>query len=117
MASPKCTASAKPPYRRCVRRSAMRSAAPWVITFSTCQSRRKKSCARWECRGADRQSEHGRPVGAQHAAPSEIGKGSAVTMPNIKLLQPTTLDEALSLLSAHGDETKIISGGTALVIM
>jgi carbon-monoxide dehydrogenase medium subunit len=38
-------------------------------------------------------------------------------MPNIKLLQPTSLDEALSLLSTRGDETKIVSGGTALVIM
>jgi len=38
-------------------------------------------------------------------------------MPNIKLLQPGTLDEALSLLSGQGDETKIVSGGTALVIM
>lgn len=38
-------------------------------------------------------------------------------MPNIKLLQPTSLGEALAVLSAQGDETKIISGGTALVIM
>jgi aerobic carbon-monoxide dehydrogenase medium subunit len=38
-------------------------------------------------------------------------------MPNLKLLQPNSLDEALSLLSASSDETKIISGGTALVIM
>jgi len=38
-------------------------------------------------------------------------------MPNIKLLQPTSLDEALSHLAAKSDETKIISGGTALVIM
>lgn len=38
-------------------------------------------------------------------------------MPNIKLLQPTSLDEALALLSAQSDETKIVSGGTALVIM
>jgi len=38
-------------------------------------------------------------------------------MPNIKLLKPTSLDEALSHLSAKSDETKIISGGTALVIM
>ena len=38
-------------------------------------------------------------------------------MPNIKLLQPTSLVEALSLLSAQSDETKIVSGGTALVIM
>jgi carbon-monoxide dehydrogenase medium subunit len=38
-------------------------------------------------------------------------------MPNIKLLQPTSLNEAVSLLSEHSDETKIISGGTALVIM
>ena len=38
-------------------------------------------------------------------------------MPNIKLLQPTSIDEALSHLAAKSDETKIISGGTALVIM
>jgi aerobic carbon-monoxide dehydrogenase medium subunit len=38
-------------------------------------------------------------------------------MPNIKLLQPTSLNEAVSLLSEHSDETKIVSGGTALVIM
>src|ERR1043166_6030591 len=38
-------------------------------------------------------------------------------MINIKLSQPTTLDEALSLLANDGDQTKIIAGGTALVIM
>jgi carbon-monoxide dehydrogenase medium subunit len=38
-------------------------------------------------------------------------------MPNIKLLQPSSLDEALSLLAAPSDELKIVSGGTALVIM
>jgi carbon-monoxide dehydrogenase medium subunit len=38
-------------------------------------------------------------------------------MPNIKLLQPTSLAEALSVLRAPTEETKIISGGTALVIM
>jgi carbon-monoxide dehydrogenase medium subunit len=38
-------------------------------------------------------------------------------MPNIRLLQPTSLNEAVSLLSEHSDETKIVSGGTALVIM
>jgi len=38
-------------------------------------------------------------------------------MPNLKLLQPASIDEALSLLRAQSDETKIISGGTALVIM
>ncbi|MBM4296956.1 MAG: xanthine dehydrogenase family protein subunit M [Deltaproteobacteria bacterium] len=38
-------------------------------------------------------------------------------MPNIKLLQPNSLDEAVTLLGAQNDETKIISGGTALVIM
>ena len=38
-------------------------------------------------------------------------------MPNLKLLQPTSLTEAVSLLSEHSDETKIVSGGTALVIM
>ncbi|HVH90265.1 MAG TPA: xanthine dehydrogenase family protein subunit M [Candidatus Acidoferrum sp.] len=38
-------------------------------------------------------------------------------MPNIKFLQPKSLDEAVSLLAAEPAETKIISGGTALVIM
>ena len=38
-------------------------------------------------------------------------------MPNIKLSQPKTLDEALSVLAKEGDQTKIIAGGTALVIM
>jgi carbon-monoxide dehydrogenase medium subunit len=38
-------------------------------------------------------------------------------MPNIKLLQPTSLDEAVSFLATDGDNTKIIAGGTALVIM
>jgi aerobic carbon-monoxide dehydrogenase medium subunit len=38
-------------------------------------------------------------------------------MPNIKLLQPSSLDEAVALLSGASEETKIISGGTALVIM
>src|SRR5215475_16149261 len=40
-----------------------------------------------------------------------------MTMPNIKFLQPTSVDEAVSLLAAEPSETKIISGGTALVIM
>ncbi len=40
-----------------------------------------------------------------------------MTMANIKLLQPTTLDEAVTLLSADGDRAKIVGGGTALVIM
>jgi carbon-monoxide dehydrogenase medium subunit len=38
-------------------------------------------------------------------------------MPNIKLLQPRSLDEAVSFLARDGDQTKIIAGGTALVIM
>ncbi|HWO40189.1 MAG TPA: FAD binding domain-containing protein [Candidatus Eisenbacteria bacterium] len=38
-------------------------------------------------------------------------------MPDIELLQPGSLDEVVALLAAHRDETKIISGGTALVIM
>ena len=38
-------------------------------------------------------------------------------MPNINLLRPTSLDEAVSLLAKDGDQTKIIAGGTALVIM
>ena len=38
-------------------------------------------------------------------------------MPNIKLLQPTSTQEAVSLLSEHRDDAKIIAGGTAIVIM
>jgi carbon-monoxide dehydrogenase medium subunit len=38
-------------------------------------------------------------------------------MPNIKLLQPGTVDEAVTLLAAQNEDTKVISGGTALVIM
>lgn len=38
-------------------------------------------------------------------------------MPNIKLLQPTSLDEAIAYLGTHAGETRILSGGTALVIM
>jgi carbon-monoxide dehydrogenase medium subunit len=38
-------------------------------------------------------------------------------MPNIELLQPTSTEEAVSLLSKHGDDCKIIAGGTAMVIM
>jgi carbon-monoxide dehydrogenase medium subunit len=38
-------------------------------------------------------------------------------MTNIKLLQPTSLKEAVSLLSEQSDDIKIVSGGTALVIM
>src|SRR5918994_4748593 len=37
-------------------------------------------------------------------------------MPNIKLLQPATIDEAVALLAAE-NEAKVIAGGTALVIM
>jgi carbon-monoxide dehydrogenase medium subunit len=38
-------------------------------------------------------------------------------MPNIKLLQPAKLDEAVALLAAGNEDAKIIAGGTALVIM
>jgi aerobic carbon-monoxide dehydrogenase medium subunit len=38
-------------------------------------------------------------------------------MPNIDLLQPTSIEEAVSLLFQHRDDCKIIAGGTALVIM
>jgi aerobic carbon-monoxide dehydrogenase medium subunit len=37
-------------------------------------------------------------------------------MPNIRLLQPATLDEAVTLLASETD-AKLIAGGTALVIM
>jgi carbon-monoxide dehydrogenase medium subunit len=35
----------------------------------------------------------------------------------VELLQPTTAIEASRLLAAHGDEAKVIGGGTALVLM
>ena len=38
-------------------------------------------------------------------------------MPNITLLQPSSLPDALSLLAEHGDEARIVAGGTALVLM
>jgi aerobic carbon-monoxide dehydrogenase medium subunit len=38
-------------------------------------------------------------------------------MPNIELLQPASLNEAIAYLGTHAGETKILSGGTALVIM
>jgi aerobic carbon-monoxide dehydrogenase medium subunit len=38
-------------------------------------------------------------------------------MPNIELVQPTSLDEVIAYLGRHAEETKILSGGTALVIM
>jgi carbon-monoxide dehydrogenase medium subunit len=38
-------------------------------------------------------------------------------MPNINLSQPTSLDEAVSILAREAEQTKIIAGGTALVIM
>ncbi len=38
-------------------------------------------------------------------------------MPSVKILNPTSVNEAVSSLAEHGDEAKIIAGGTALVIM
>lgn len=38
-------------------------------------------------------------------------------MPEMKLLQPTSVQEAVSMLSEHSDDAKIIAGGTAMVIM
>jgi len=38
-------------------------------------------------------------------------------MPSMEILQPTQLDEAVSLLSQHGDEARIVAGGTAVVLM
>ncbi len=32
-------------------------------------------------------------------------------------LRPETLEEALALLQQHGEDAKVIAGGTALVIM
>lgn len=38
-------------------------------------------------------------------------------MLNVELLQPTSIDEAAALLARDGADTKIIAGGTAMVIM
>ena len=38
-------------------------------------------------------------------------------MPNLELLQPTSIDEAVALLARDSADTKIIAGGTAMVIM
>ena len=36
---------------------------------------------------------------------------------NLKFLQPATIQEALELLTGYGDETKVLAGGTAVVLM
>ena len=36
---------------------------------------------------------------------------------HIDILEPTTVEEAIAGLSQHGDDAKVIAGGTALVLM
>lgn len=38
-------------------------------------------------------------------------------MPDMEILEPETLDEAVELLQQRGDEAKVIAGGTAVVLM
>ena len=38
-------------------------------------------------------------------------------MPDIEILQPTSVDQAVSALRERGDEAKVIAGGTAVVLM
>jgi carbon-monoxide dehydrogenase medium subunit len=38
-------------------------------------------------------------------------------MPSMELLQPTTLDEAVSALAQRGEEARLVAGGTAVVLM
>lgn len=38
-------------------------------------------------------------------------------MPDIEILEPASVDEAVSALEERGDEAKVIAGGTALVLM
>lgn len=38
-------------------------------------------------------------------------------MTNMEILEPRSVDEAVASLSQHGDEAKVIAGGTALVLM
>jgi carbon-monoxide dehydrogenase medium subunit len=38
-------------------------------------------------------------------------------MPTMQILQPASLDEAVAQLSQHGDEARIVAGGTAVVLM
>ena len=36
---------------------------------------------------------------------------------NLEILEPESIDEAVQILSAHGDEAKVLAGGTAVVLM
>jgi aerobic carbon-monoxide dehydrogenase medium subunit len=38
-------------------------------------------------------------------------------MTNMEILEPRSVDEAVSALGQHGDDAKVIAGGTALVLM
>lgn len=38
-------------------------------------------------------------------------------MPELQIYEPTSVDEAVSLLATLGDEAKVLAGGTALVLM
>ncbi len=38
-------------------------------------------------------------------------------MPDIAILEPTSIEEAISALSQRGDEARVIAGGTAVVLM
>jgi carbon-monoxide dehydrogenase medium subunit len=38
-------------------------------------------------------------------------------MPDFEILQPSSVDAAVSMLAANGDDAKVLAGGTALVLM
>jgi aerobic carbon-monoxide dehydrogenase medium subunit len=38
-------------------------------------------------------------------------------MPDFEILQPSSVDQAVSMLAANGEDAKLIAGGTALVLM
>jgi carbon-monoxide dehydrogenase medium subunit len=44
-------------------------------------------------------------------------EGNSMTIRSFDLLQPRSLQEAVELLQKHGDESRVIAGGTTLVIL
>src|SRR5262245_58974275 len=80
-------------------------AALWRPGSSICRLRRRR------CSAPFRKSK-------QTACRNQGVKGGrSRPMANIELLQPKTIEEAVSLLSQHRDDCKIIAVGTGMVIM
>src|SRR5262245_38320489 len=98
------TASERRRYHRPGRQSGMPLAGLSEPISSICRLHPRRFCARCSSRNITNQS----------SCKKEI---NSMTMQNIKFIQPRLVEDAMSLLAAAPNETKIISGGTALVIM